>query len=63
MGRVERAVIQSRVYLRRPGLPRVSLANLPVWKSTCMGIYLYGNLSVESTCPETLRECSSSRAL
>jgi hypothetical protein len=39
MRRVGRAVIQSRVYLRYLGLPRASLANLPVWESTCE-IYL-----------------------
>jgi hypothetical protein len=39
MRRVRQAVIQSRVYLRHPGLLRASLANLPVRESTCR-IYL-----------------------
>jgi hypothetical protein len=36
MGRVRRAVIQSRVHIRYPGLPRTSRA-----ESTCVGIYLW----------------------
>jgi hypothetical protein len=39
MRRVTRDVIQSRVYLSHPGLPKASLANLPVWESTSR-IYL-----------------------
>jgi len=43
MRRIGRAVILFRVYIRHPGLPRASLANLPVG----------ANLPVQSTCPET----------